>query len=145
MIFDKNDNLKFYENALPALKTVREILEAGNEFEIGKHFVNDDLFYIVQEYVATKTESDYEFHEKYIDVQVLLEGKEYIDYENFNDTKIVKEYNPEKDAGKSVGENASRLLLKAGEFALFFPHDAHAPGIKYDENIVRKIVFKVKA
>jgi beta-galactosidase beta subunit len=41
----------------------------------------------------------------------------------------------------------SRLLLEAGDLAVLFPNDAHAPCLRVEEGkdeLVRKIVVKVK-
>ncbi len=44
-------------------------------------------------------------------------------------------------------EKASKAVLQAGEYGIFFPWDAHKPGLCYGGNpdTVRKIVVKVRA
>lgn len=41
-------------------------------------------------------------------------------------------------------KDTSKLVVKEGYFALFFTHDAHKPGVKFNtKSNVRKIVFKI--
>jgi YhcH/YjgK/YiaL family protein len=65
-------------------------------------------------------------------------------YTAAKDCKVVKTpYNPEKDITFFEGLAESYVDVKPGMFAIFFPQDAHAPGICPDG--VKKVIVKVKA
>jgi YhcH/YjgK/YiaL family protein len=108
----------------------------------------DNLFAPVSEYI-TKDEEDarYEAHQKYIDIQYIISGKELIGVAPVSQKKEVLEpYDSAKDIEfltVSGGENRSAT---PDRFFIFFPEDAHRPGLKDGLNSpVRKIVVKVKA
>lgn len=107
----------------------------------------DNLYAPVSEYL-TKNEEDarYEAHQKYIDIQYVISGKELIGVAPMSQKNDVLEaYDSTKDIEfltVTGGENRPALPDK---FFIFFPDDAHRPGLKDGENSpVRKVVVKVK-
>ena len=61
---------------------------------------------------------------------------------------VKEEYSAERDVMFLEDcEKASMAVLQAGEYGIFFPWDAHKPGLCYGGNpdTVRKIVVKVRA
>ena len=125
-----------------------EFLKNAKELEAGKYPIDGDkLFAIVQENVPKKPdEAKFEAHKKYIDIQYIISGKERIDFSPLEDMSVLAEYNPEKDVSFLSGEARSSLILKDGDFAVFFPEDAHRPGIEAEESqkLIRKVVVKIK-
>ena len=88
----------------------------------------------------------FESHKQYIDVQFILEGEEIIEVIN-NDNLIVNfKYDENMDLIKYRDTiDASKIILKKGDIAIFFPEDAHMPCLKlYDSIKVVKTVVKVK-
>jgi YhcH/YjgK/YiaL family protein len=118
------------------------------ELELKRYDIDDDNLYApVSEYI-TKNEEDarYEAHKKYIDIQYVVSGKELIGVAPLSQKKDVLEpYDATKDIEfftVNSGENRPAL---PDRFFIFFPEDAHKPGLKDGENSpVRKIVIKVK-
>jgi YhcH/YjgK/YiaL family protein len=56
---------------------------------------------------------------------------------------LEKPYDPQRDIIVWNGDG-QRHLLSAGNFVIFFPHDAHMGGLVVDEpRTVKKIVFKL--
>jgi YhcH/YjgK/YiaL family protein len=54
-------------------------------------------------------------------------------------------YNPEKDCALFAEEDYGTFTLGAGEFAIFYPTDAHAPKMKNaGGGKIEKIVVKVR-
>jgi YhcH/YjgK/YiaL family protein len=107
----------------------------------------DNLYAPVSEYL-TKNEEDarYEAHQKYIDVQYVVSGKELIGVAPISNKKdILEPYDVIKDIEYfTVSQGENRLALP-DRFFIFFPEDAHRPGLKDGENSpVRKVVVKVK-
>lgn len=84
-----------------------------------------------------------EVHRDYIDVQILLEGRETMGWKALDDvSEEIKPYDPEGDCALYVDRPTSWLHLVPGQVAIFFPEDAHAPVI--GEGKIRKMIAKVK-
>lgn len=84
-----------------------------------------------------------EVHRDYIDVQILLEGRETMGWKALEDvTDEVKPYDPAGDCALYADRPTSWLHLVPGQVAVFFPEDAHAPVI--GEGKIRKMIAKVK-
>ena len=87
-----------------------------------------------------------EAHRKYIDIIMLLEGCEAIYHKSVNQLqKITMKYNEADDALLAqLDEDASRLIMKPGYFAIFFPEDAHCPACSaFRQEQVKKVLAKV--
>jgi len=113
------------------------------------------VYAMYQSYTTESAEGrQYEAHRRYIDVQYVLEGEEVIMAADLDDMASRSEYDEEKDIQwfmpKAVGDagtgagTASTIHLKAGQFAVFFPQDAHMPKLSGGTpGPVKKIVVKV--
>ena len=88
-------------------------------------------FALEQAYV-TKPRSDgrFEAHEKYVDLQAIVHGEEWIEVFASNRLSVQEDLMAEKDVRfyADVSE-ASRWRLTAGDVAVFFPIDAHMPSL----------------
>ena len=107
----------------------------------------DNCFALVQSY-TTKPAADgkFESHERYIDIQFIQSGQETLLWAPRATLQVTQPYNSEKDvAFYSLPARTTPVNLMAGEFAIFFPEDGHAPGIEYGGAMtVRKVVIKVR-
>jgi YhcH/YjgK/YiaL family protein len=107
----------------------------------------NNLYAPVSEYL-TKNEEDarYEAHKKYIDIQYVVSGKELIGVATMSQKKDVLEpYDDIKDIEFLTVTGGENRPAMPDRFFIFFPEDAHRPGLKNTENSpVRKIVVKVK-
>ncbi len=91
----------------------------------------------------TKENAFLEAHNRYIDIQICLEGNETMGYRSRSDCKSQKSaFDNEKDLIFYDDKPASYINVAAGSFAIFFPEDCHAPLI--GEGQIRKIIFKVE-
>ena len=98
MIFDDIKNIKNY--ALIDEKIADFILNLTAAQECGKVFLSEDrLTYANVEEYTTKTLENckLEAHKKYIDIQLLLEGVEELDYINVEGLTVKEAYTPERD------------------------------------------------
>jgi len=116
--------------------------------EINRYDIDGDKLYApVSEYL-TKNEEDarYEAHQKYIDLQYVVTGKELIGIAPMSLKKDVLEpYDGTKDIEFLTVTGGENRLAIPDRFFIFFPEDAHRPGLKDGENLpVRKIVVKIK-
>lgn len=146
MIFDNIRNKDLYVKAHPLFEKAFGFIEEylKNPKEPGEyHICGDDLFARVMEY-DTRSEGLYEVHNKYIDIQFIAEGAERVCYGSRCDFKDT-EYDEAGDFMFLEGD-AQKLefVLSKGEFAVFFPEDAHKPSLDTEQkNQVVKVVLKV--
>lgn len=114
---------------------------------VGKYQVNDNFYYMVQEY-TTKAEADcrLESHKNYIDIQWIISGTERIDCVSVGGLEVKEEYNPDKDvAFWNEPSDMMKCVLTAGSYVVLYPNDAHKPCITVEApEQVRKVVAKVK-
>lgn len=137
--------------ALPRLKRALDYLTQARTQGLadGRYEIDgDQLYALVQSYetVVADENSKYEAHRKYIDVQFIVEGQEMMGWAALKQMVVNKEYIEEKDVvlGTCPMAAASPVKVDAGEAAIFFPEDAHAPKLAvYVSRPVKKIVVKV--
>ena len=143
MIIDKIENMKNY----PFLNDVVKVLEEkGLDVEKGKYPINEDFALNVYEYESKEDKSGlFEAHDKWIDLQMLVKGSEYIRYAKRSEGKMKLEYNPDKDVLFMDVEKYDNLCIFEGNFAVFFPEDLHQPNLAVDKSsFVKKYVFKIR-
>ena len=93
---------------------------------------------------VTKTEGVLEAHERYIDIQFLDGACEKIEYVNRRDLTVKVPY-VEDIVFYEDAPSHSNLILGRHDFAVFYPEDAHKPGMAVEQPItIRKVVVKVK-
>jgi len=105
-----------------------------------------DLFIIIDEYV-TKNESDtrLEAHRKYADIQYIISGDEIMGIVRLGKTSETVPYDAEKDIVFLESDKEKLLHATPGRYFIFFPDDAHRPGIKVvGQAPVKKVVIKVR-
>lgn len=122
-------------------KAVDENLPVGR-YEID----GDDVFAFIQEY-DSKTESAFETHKNFIDIQFVSSGVEVIEVADISKMTESIPYNAEKDVTFYEDyKNATVAVIKAGAYGIFFPWDAHKPGLALNGNPdnVKKIVVKIR-
>jgi len=115
--------------------------------KIGRHELEgSDLFVSVDEYVS-KDESDtrLEAHRKYADIQYIISGDEIMGIVPLGKTSETVPYNAEKDVVFLESDKEKLLHATPGRYFIFFPDDAHKPGIKVvGQATVKKAVIKVR-
>ena len=146
MIYDRLENLETYTAISERLAKGLRLLKDTDfsTLEPGRHEADgDELYFMVQSYQSKKINDTPEAHKKYIDIQYILEGEELIGVGGLSDMTEVVADEPESDYRLYHGP-LSHVKLGKGYFAVFFPQDAHAPGIAVDVPApVRKVVVKV--
>lgn len=106
----------------------------------------ENVFAPVSEY-ETKLPADgkWEAHKKYLDIQIVLSGKEQMGIAPITESTVTVPYNETKDVmfvETTAGKDYHAL---PGTFFIFFPSQAHRPNMMDGEQVkVKKIVFKVK-
>lgn len=144
MVIDRLENLEKYASLNPLFEKAIEYLKATdlNAQELGKVKLqgNDLVVNFSQTKPKTKEEAKLETHNQFIDIQIPLSGVEVMGYTAREDLPE-SEYDADKDISFYAGLAESYIPVKPGMFAIFFPQDAHAPGISPDG--VKKVIVKV--
>ena len=104
----------------------------------------DEVFISSQEFEGkTKEAAKLETHVKYIDIQMPFSTVENIGWRSLDNLSSPSQpYNENDDIAFFDSPSTSYVTLSPGECVIFFPEDAHAPGIA--EGKLRKAVIKVK-
>lgn len=111
----------------------------------GKHILNDNVFVSRQSYLG-KENALAESHKKYIDLQIVVKGVEKIGYADIlNDTVVVKTpYDCENDIAFYDVIDEAIYEMTDLSFAVIFPEDIHRPGLKVNDEMIEKVVVKIK-
>jgi biofilm protein TabA len=147
MIFDTLSNFKLYLAVHPLFAVVSEFINTHDlsMLPIGKHSISRGISMNINDYETADIKSKFiECHRKYIDLQIIQTGSESIGFCNREDCTVSEKYNDEKDLEKLDGQCVF-FTLKKGLFCVFFPQDAHMPGLRLGnpKQSVKKIVFKI--
>lgn len=85
----------------------------------------------------------FEAHRRYIDLQYIVQGDEVIRWAHTDRLAETQAYSEADDYALFRGEAQAELRLHAGDWAVFFPEDAHAPCIRLDSETCLKLVVKL--
>lgn len=151
MVFDNLKNCELYYSLHPRFREGFEFIKKAiaENLEAGKYEIDGkELWASVQEYTS-KLECDAkaEAHKNYIDIQYIVSGVEVIAGFDIARATPKSEYNDVKDVMFYEDDaNATKGILNADEYGIFFPNDVHKPGMCLDgkQDTVKKIVVKVK-
>lgn len=150
MVLSNLNNRVELEKLHPLMPRLFEFLEHNNPLElpVGIHeIVGKELFINNQapEDLFTAESAPIEVHRKYIDVQVVLQGKETMGWKPMEEVAEWRgEYDEEKDVRFSDERCEHYVTLKAGELVVFFPNDGHAPLIGASDEPLRKFIAKLR-
>ena len=146
MILDTLDNYHLYQSINERIAKGFEFLHNTDLDAIpsGKHDIDGDtIFALVQEYQTKPlAECKLESHKKYIDIQYVIRGEEFMGITTKNNQKIL-EVNEDKDYTFYEG-TTSLVRVSKGMFTIFFPDDLHQPCVQTESAAeVKKVVIKV--
>lgn len=117
-----------------------------NAYEKGSHEIDGDrLFVNVVEYeTVTAKERFWEAHKDYLDIHLMLRGREQIDL-NFIQNMELKEYVPADDFQPMEGEKNSSVVLEEGDYLICYPSDGHRTAVAVEgSEKIKKAIFKVR-
>ena len=145
MIIDKLTNADKYCSLHKDFKLVFDFLKNNDlsKLQCGRHELRgNEVFFNLQEY-ETKPVQKLEAHKKYIDIQVVAVGEEYMGYTNIENTTVSEEYDAEKDV-MFLNGNVDKLKADNTMFLIFTPDDAHMPALDANKShFVKKAIFKI--
>jgi YhcH/YjgK/YiaL family protein len=147
MIQDTLKNSEKYCSIHPLFKKAFDYLNSTDLLSLpeGKtELMGSDLIVNVVN-LTTKTAevAKMEAHINYIDIQIPLNGTEFMGWIPTSKTTVIKTpYDSQKDLIFYDDKASYFLKVEPFEFAIFFPEDAHQPGI--GEGTHKKIIVKVR-
>ena len=146
MVFDKLENIEKYVSLNPLFAQAFEYLKTTDllNHESGKEVLKEGELMVnfATARPKTKDEAKLETHDKFIDIQIPLSAVETMGVTPRCELKE-ENYNAEKDITFYPGLAENYIDVKPGMFVIFFPQDAHAPGVTPQE--VKKVIVKIKA
>lgn len=113
--------------------------------DLGRLELSDEVVVNRQRYLG-KENVVAESHNKYIDLQIVVKGKEKMGYADISNDSVnlIEAYNEEKDLALYEVLDEAIYLMEDASFALIFPEDIHRPGMKVDDEMVEKVVVKIR-
>lgn len=148
MITDNIENIDLYNSIIPN-EVIKFIKNLNQNTELGKYQIDENIYANIEMYNTKPIqEGKFESHKQYCDIQILLKGEEYILYQPTKNLKNSGVYRQEKDIMFYLDkiEGSPFVKLDGTNFALIYPHEAHAPQIATNvgEQNVIKVVVKIK-
>ena len=148
MVHDRIENAGLYAGLGPRFRIALEWLAAN-----GASCAAEEPVAVADGVVARPARYDphapdperFEFHRRFADVQFVAEGEERVLVAPLAETRAVAPFDEAADVGFGSAEGGA-VRLRAGEFLVLFPHEAHQPGVAAETGAgkVRKIVVKVE-
>lgn len=147
MILDTLKNKEQYASLHPRFKAVFDYIDTHDlaSMELGRHDIDgDNIFVMVQELeLRPREQARLELHRKYIDIQLVLRGKEEVfGWSEKKDCLTAEtEFDEAKDIQLFIDKPQCFYTVREGQFSILFPDDGHAPML--GEGVVKKCIFKI--
>jgi len=146
MILDILEQARRYSTLHEGFSKAMEFLLRPDlkELPIGKYEIDGERVYamVSKDFGRKKEVASLETHEKYIDIQVVLEGTDTMGWKPKtlckNPTGV---YDVDEDIQYFADEPDAWIATKNGSFVIFFPEDAHMPLISSGQ--LHKVVVKI--
>ena len=148
MIYATLEQSARYEVLHPLFKPAFEYLKTHDLHSLEPQTITiqgEEIYASLMEFSShPQDEQPLEAHDRHIDIQLLLSGRERIGWRSrsiCHDISIP--YDAEKDILFFRERPTSFVDLLPGDFVILYPEDAHAPMIG-DGSEIRKIIVKIK-
>ena len=148
MIFDTLENLPEYIPLVDGLEKVLHCLKNDNfaEKKAGSYTTDDErVRYNIGEYDTGTEGKLFEKHRFDTDVQIMLKGKEKMDFTFDALCGPYGDYDEQKDVSFADGTNLLSLEASTSDFVIFLPGEVHKPGLPAaSSEKVKKVIFKIR-
>ena len=146
MIFDTLDNAGRYEALHKNFAKAFHFLQRADlpSLTEGKYEIDGEAVFaiVAKDQGRRKDEAQLEIHNKYIDIQLVLDGVDEMGWKARSAcTELVDSYDPENDIQFIADTPTAWVTTAPNHFAIFFPEDAHLPLIA--AGVIHKIVVKI--
>ena len=149
MIFDKIANAGLYKGMNTNLDTAIDFMMRQDlaALPLGRTPIDADRVFLnkMEATAAPANEKQFEVHQKYMDIQIDVSGREMIET---GDSAIFccPDFSAEKDVGFGDCPAVASCVLGNGTFTICMAGEPHKPGIATEENKnLVKCVIKVMA
>lgn len=147
MVTDKIENASFYYGLGSRFQYALKYLTKTNlhALDPGSYVLKRGSIIVkISTYTSRAPETcKGEAHQKYADIQYVIEGKEAIGYAHIGTCSLAIEYDEKTDMAFYTGE-LTEIPINKGYFAIFFPEDVHKPGLYYKESLpIKKALVKI--
>ncbi len=150
MIIDHIQNAELYFKLDKNIKKALKYLQNKNfkGMEPGNYEVDGDRIYaVVQEYqTLPQTKAKWESHEKYIDIQYMINGTERMGISRKKKMTLLHDYNKTNDITIFRGDG-DFFKLESEHFVILFRDDIHMPKVEVESSgpePIFKVVMKVQ-
>ena len=147
MILDRLENGDMYRALSDEMALALDYLRETDFRKVadGRHELDGDRVYAIVLRYRPKplAEARWEAHRRYIDVQYVAQGIERMGCTSLRgDLPVRQPYDAKKDLVFYDAEG-ELFEVRAGGFAVFAPHDVHAPGLAMDSPETASEICKV--
>ena len=148
MILDKLENADRYYDCVPGFEQFMKFYKDNDleEMPACKIYLDGTDLYVNINDFKGKEESKcrMEAHRDYLDIQIPLGDDEEMGWKAQVDCQeVTQEYDEGKDVEFYADKATAKFVVPAGHFAVFFPEDAHQPGIAPGKEY-RKLIVKAR-
>ncbi|HCA40282.1 MAG TPA: YhcH/YjgK/YiaL family protein [Aminobacterium sp.] len=149
LIFDTLGNASTYYCMGERIRRAFEFLKTfdPSAMEDGKYEIEGSSVFAILQSATTKPKEAqvWEAHCKYIDIQCLLSGQEWLGYAPLESMHLVLPYDEIRDFALYDGHEGLYFQNYPGRFVIFYPQDVHKGCVSCREpSYIRKIVIKVQ-
>lgn len=150
MIVTTIDKITDYKD-IPYAEDIKKFIDdfKKSDMKTGRYDIHgDELFAAVSRYdTQPMEEREFENHRKYIDLQIVLDGKEVLYWAPVETLTMTKDgFSDGGDCSFYKGEALSSVTLGGDQCAILFENDAHMPNCEFEKiESVLKVVFKILA
>ena len=146
MIIDYLNRFKQYTRNIPELYEAVKFAEKVRKenLPVGRYPVGDNYALVQEGTTRHFSEGKFEVHKKYLDVQIVIDGFEYMEYTDLINLTKDLPYDSQKDVEFLQGKGYP-LLIEPGMFYVVYPGDGHKPcchGIV--PSTYKKVVVKIR-
>ena len=135
-----------YTNLHPQFQKVEEFLKTFSFGNAGERIqIEGEKLFVIQaiDNAKLKENAFLEAHNRYIDIQICLEGNETMGWRSRTNCHRPKSaFDTDKDIIFFDDKPLNYFEVPANSFAIFFPEDCHTPLI--GEGVIKKVIFKIE-
>jgi len=146
VICDKKGLSRFFD-ATVYEKVATFIDGLRQDIPTGKTYLDGEQLYVSVDVYETKPAAlkDFETHDRYIDIQFLLQGSELCGWAPRKTLSEKTAYIKERDiAFQHKPQQFETVAIDTERFVVFFPEDGHMPGlVNVSAHQVKKVVIKI--
>jgi len=147
MIFDNKNNISLYKGLSDNIDKAFDSFDLIYTGDPGKNVIDGEVLYfnLVELTTAPSNSNKFEAHKKYIDIHVIIEGEELMEFSNINNLTQVTQYDDTGDYSLYISDKCeNHIICHPGDFYLVYPEDAHKPNCAVAApGLLKKAIFKV--